>query len=111
MSLAATAIDQASSTANYLTFASVLFVSSQLQLPFCTQINLVLAAAHTACTLCLVCLQPKSPGLVVETLVQYLQTDSACCREEEGGQVAERQDEVFQPLPLPLGGFIGLCVA
>ena len=39
--------------------------------------------------------QPKPRERVIETLLQYLHTDSACCREEPGA-VADRQAEVLQ---------------
>lgn len=48
-------------------------------------------------------MQPKPRERVIETLLQYLHTDSACCR-EEAGPVADRQAEVSDGWwPMPYG--------
>lgn len=42
-------------------------------------------------------MQPKPREAVIDTLLQYLHTDSACCRDEPG-PLAEQQSQVrFNP--------------
>lgn len=42
--------------------------------------------------------QPKPREAVVESMLQYLPTDSVLCREERAGKLAERQAQIYDPV-------------